>query len=155
MPYKRPEDSGSGSAAAGQGAFIGAVHRMWRGSTVIASNWWRGALSSDRAARQQSAAEAAGSRAATRTAPRWRRARKPARDYGIDAVAIVTPNHLHARGRHRVSSKPASMWWRDKPLAISLAEGEALSELAREKNRLLCADAHLLRLSVRCVTHAR
>jgi len=58
-----------------------------------------------------------------------------ARDDGIDAVAIVTPNHLHApvatafleAGIHVVC---------DKPLAISLAEGEALAKLAHQKNKL-------------------
>jgi predicted dehydrogenase len=58
-----------------------------------------------------------------------------ARDDGIDAVAIVTPNHLHApvataflnAGIHVIC---------DKPLAVSLAEGKALAKLAREKNRL-------------------
>src|SRR5271170_4636249 len=58
-----------------------------------------------------------------------------ARDDGIDAVAIVTPNHLHApvatafleAGIHVIC---------DKPLAVSLAEGQALARLAREKNKL-------------------
>jgi predicted dehydrogenase len=56
-------------------------------------------------------------------------------DDGIDAVAIVTPNHLHApvatafleAGIHVVC---------DKPLAISLAEGEALAKLAHQNNKL-------------------
>ncbi len=58
-----------------------------------------------------------------------------ARDDGIDAVAIVTPNHLHApvatafleAGIHVIC---------DKPLAVSLAEGVALARLARDKHRL-------------------
>jgi predicted dehydrogenase len=58
-----------------------------------------------------------------------------ARPDGIDAVAIVTPNYLHApmatafleAGIHVIC---------DKPLAISLAEGEALAALARERNKV-------------------
>jgi predicted dehydrogenase len=54
---------------------------------------------------------------------------------GIDVVAIVTPNYLHApvasafleAGIHVIC---------DKPLAISLAEGEALAALARDKRRV-------------------
>jgi predicted dehydrogenase len=57
------------------------------------------------------------------------------REDGIDAVAIVTPNHLHApvakafleAGIHVIC---------DKPLAVSLEEGEALARLAREKQKL-------------------
>jgi predicted dehydrogenase len=61
--------------------------------------------------------------------------REAARPDGIDAVAIVTPNYLHApvasafleAGIHVIC---------DKPLAISLAEGRALAALARQKNRV-------------------
>jgi predicted dehydrogenase len=58
-----------------------------------------------------------------------------ARDDGIDVVAIVTPNHLHApvatafleAGIHVIC---------DKPLGMSLAEGRALAALARHHNKL-------------------
>jgi predicted dehydrogenase len=92
-----------------------------------------GALSSDPQRAQASAAEAG----IARSYADWREMAhaEAARDDGIDAVAIVTPNHLHApvatafleAGIHVVC---------DKPLAISLAEGEALAKLAREKNKL-------------------
>lgn len=63
-----------------------------------------------------------------------------ARDDGIDVVAIVTPNYLHApvatafleAGMHVIC---------DKPLAISLAEGQALAALAR-RNNLVFALTH-------------
>ncbi len=116
----------------GQGAFIGAVHRIAARLDdrfdVVA-----GALSSDPQRAQASAAEAG----IERSYADWREMARAeaARDDGIDAVAIVTPNHLHApvatafleAGIHIVC---------DKPLAISLAEGVALAELAREKNKL-------------------
>ncbi|MFL9927932.1 Gfo/Idh/MocA family oxidoreductase [Paraburkholderia sp. RL18-103-BIB-C] len=121
-----------GMVGGGQGAFIGAVHRIAARLDdrfeVVA-----GALSSDPQRAQASAAEAG----IARSYADWREMARAeaARDDGIDAVAIVTPNHLHApvatafleAGIHVVC---------DKPLAISLAEGEALAKLAREKGKL-------------------
>jgi len=116
----------------GQGAFIGAVHRI-AARLDDRFELVAGALSSDPERARQSAAEAG----VGRSYDDWREMARveAARDDGIDAVAIVTPNHLHApvatafleAGIHVVC---------DKPLAISLAEGEALAKLAREKNRL-------------------
>ncbi len=121
-----------GMVGGGQGAFIGAVHRIAArldGRFQLVA----GALSSDPQRARESAAEAG----IARSYDDWREMARAeaARDDGIDAVAIVTPNHLHApvatafleAGIHVVC---------DKPLAISLAEGEALATLAREKNRL-------------------
>ncbi|MDR6422597.1 putative dehydrogenase [Paraburkholderia phenoliruptrix] len=121
-----------GMVGGGQGAFIGAVHRIAArldGRFELVA----GALSSDPQRARESAAEAG----IARSYDDWREMARAeaARDDGIDAVAIVTPNHLHApvatafleAGIHVVC---------DKPLAISLAEGVALATLAREKNRL-------------------
>jgi predicted dehydrogenase len=116
----------------GQGAFIGAVHRI-AARLDDRFELVAGALSSDPQRAQASADEAGIARSYTD----WREMARAeaARDDGIDAVAIVTPNHLHApvatafldAGIHVVC---------DKPLAISLAEGEALARLSREKNKL-------------------
>jgi len=116
----------------GQGAFIGAVHRI-AARLDDRFELVAGALSSDPRRAQASAAEAG----IARSYADWNEMARAeaARDDGIDAVAIVTPNHLHApvatafleAGIHVVC---------DKPLAISLAEGEALARLAREKNKL-------------------
>jgi len=132
MPYKRLRRLRLGMVGGGQGAFIGAVHRI-AARLDDRFELVAGALSSDPERARQSAAEAG----IGRSYDDWREmARVEAtRDDGIDAVAIVTPNHLHApvatafleAGIHVVC---------DKPLAISLAEGEALAKLAREKNRL-------------------
>ena len=121
-----------GMVGGGQGAFIGAVHRI-AARLDDRFELVAGALSSDPERARQSAAEAG----IARSYDDWREMAREeaARDDGIDAVAIVTPNHLHApvatafleAGIHVVC---------DKPLAISLAEGEALAKLAREKNRL-------------------
>lgn len=121
-----------GMVGGGQGAFIGAVHRIAArldGRFELVA----GALSSDPQRARESAVEAG----IARSYDDWREMARAeaAREDGIDAVAIVTPNHLHApvatafleAGIHVVC---------DKPLAISLAEGVALATLAREKNRL-------------------
>ncbi|MFM0286059.1 Gfo/Idh/MocA family protein [Paraburkholderia megapolitana] len=121
-----------GMVGGGQGAFIGAVHRI-AARLDDRFELVAGALSSDPQRAQSSAAEAGIARSYTD----WREMARAeaARDDGIDAVAIVTPNHLHApvatafleAGIHVIC---------DKPLAISLAEGEALAALARSKQRL-------------------
>ena len=123
-----------GMVGGGDGAFIGAVHRIAARlddcyELVAAS------LSSDPA---RAAASAAGLRLdpARSYAGYHEMARaEAARADGIDAVAIVTPNYLHApmatafleAGIHVIC---------DKPLAISLAEGEALAALARARNKV-------------------
>jgi predicted dehydrogenase len=116
----------------GQGAFIGAVHRI---AARIDDRFElvAGALSSDPARAQASALEAG----IARSYADWREMARVegARDDGIDVVAIVTPNHLHApvatafleAGIHVIC---------DKPLAVSLEQGQALARLARDRNRL-------------------
>jgi predicted dehydrogenase len=116
----------------GQGAFIGAVHRI-AARLDDRFELVAGALSSDPERARASAAEAG----IARSYADWEEMARAeaALDDGIDAVAIVTPNHLHApvatafleAGIHVVC---------DKPLAISLAEGEALAKLAHQKNKL-------------------
>ncbi|MGP8439633.1 Gfo/Idh/MocA family protein [Paraburkholderia fungorum] len=129
MPQRRLR---LGMVGGGQGAFIGAVHRI-AARLDDRFELVAGALSSDPQRAQASAAEAG----IARSYADWGEMAhaEAARDDGIDAVAIVTPNHLHApvatafleAGIHVIC---------DKPLAISLAEGEALAKLAREKNKL-------------------
>jgi predicted dehydrogenase len=123
-----------GMVGGGDGAFIGAVHRIAAriddGYELVA-----GALSGD-------AQRALASGAALRLEParcytdyRDMARAEAARSDGIDVVAIVTPNHLHApvatafleAGIHVIC---------DKPLGISLAEGEALLALARARRRV-------------------
>jgi predicted dehydrogenase len=118
----------------GDGAFIGSVHRIAARLDdcyeLVAAN-----LSSDA---DRAAASAAGLRLdPTRSYADYKAMAlaEAARPDGIDAVAIVTPNYLHApmatafleAGIHVIC---------DKPLAISLAEGEALAALARERNKV-------------------
>ena len=123
-----------GMVGGGQGAFIGAVHRI---AARIDDQYElvAGALSSD-------PQRARDSGAALHLVPercysdyRAMAQAEAAREDGIEAVAIVTPNHLHApvatafmqAGIHVIC---------DKPLGISLAEGQALAALAEQKNLL-------------------
>ena len=123
-----------GMVGGGQGAFIGAVHRI---AARLDDHYElvAGALSGDPARAVASAAD-------VRIAPERSYASyqemaraESARDDGIDVVAIVTPNHLHApvatafleAGIHVIC---------DKPLGMSLAEGQALATLARHHNKL-------------------
>ncbi|EEA00378.1 oxidoreductase domain protein [Burkholderia sp. H160] len=121
-----------GMVGGGQGAFIGAVHRI-AARLDDRFELVAGALSSDPERARASAVEAG----IARSYADWREMARAeaAREDGIDAVAIVTPNHLHApvatafleAGIHVIC---------DKPLAVSLTEGEALAKLARSKKRL-------------------
>lgn len=123
-----------GMVGGGDGAFIGAVHRI-AGRLDDCYELVAASLSSNP---EKAAASAAGLRlgSARSYADYNEMARaEAARPDGIDAVAIVTPNYLHApmatafleAGIHVIC---------DKPLAISLAEGEALAALARERNKI-------------------
>ena len=123
-----------GMVGGGQGAFIGAVHRI---AARIDDQYElvAGALSSD-------PQRARDSGAALHLAPercysdyRAMAQAESQRADGIEAVAIVTPNHLHApvatafmeAGIHVIC---------DKPLGISLVEGQKLAALAQQKNVL-------------------
>ncbi|WP_149141856.1 Gfo/Idh/MocA family protein [Gemmobacter caeruleus] len=128
-----------GMVGGGQGAFIGAVHRiaarMDDHFTLLA-----GCFSSDPERGRASAADLridpARSYASFEAMARAEARRKD----GIEAVAIVTPNHLHApvaraflkRGVHVIC---------DKPLTATLAEAKALRAQA-EKAGVIFALTH-------------
>ncbi|MFM5837817.1 Gfo/Idh/MocA family protein [Aeromonas rivipollensis] len=123
-----------GMVGGGQGAFIGAVHRL---AARMDDHYelLAAALSAD-PANARSSALALGLDPARAYEDYARMAQaEAARSDGIEVVAITTPNHLHApvatafleAGIHVVC---------DKPLALTLAEGEALARLARQRRRL-------------------
>jgi len=123
-----------GMVGGGQGAFIGAVHRIAARLDdcyeVVA-----GALSGDAERSRQSGAAIRLDPARCYADYREMARAEAAREDGIDAVAIVTPNHLHApvatafleAGIHVIC---------DKPLGVSLEEGLALAALARARKRV-------------------
>ena len=111
-----------GMVGGGQGAFIGAVHRIASridGRFELAA----GALSSDPARAAQSAAELGIERSYDNYAAMA--VSESSRADGIDAVAIVTPNHMHAgpaiaflnAGIHVIC---------DKPLAATIEDAKAI-----------------------------
>jgi predicted dehydrogenase len=123
-----------GMVGGGQGAFIGAVHRIAARLDdcyeVVA-----GALSGDAERSRQSGAAIRLDPARCYADYREMARAEAAREDGIDVVAIVTPNHLHApvatafleAGIHVIC---------DKPLGISLDEGLQLAALARARKRV-------------------
>lgn len=123
-----------GMVGGGQGAFIGAVHRI---AARLDDHYElvAGALSGDPARAVASAADVRIAPERSYTSYQEMARAESARDDGIDVVAIVTPNHLHApvatafleAGIHVIC---------DKPLGMSLAEGQALAALARHHNKL-------------------
>ena len=127
-----------GMVGGGQGAFIGAVHRI---AARIDDRYElvAGALSSDAARAAASAAELhiAPERGYADFAEMARReaALTAAGQDGIDAVAIVTPNHLHARiatafleaGIHVIC---------DKPMTTNLADALALVQSVKKSGQI-------------------
>ncbi|NIJ17616.1 Gfo/Idh/MocA family protein [Sphingobium vermicomposti] len=126
-----------GMAGGGEGAFIGAVHRM---AAALDGEWQlsAGAFSTDAGRNgrtgallgldpQRVYASVDAMLAAEQALPE---------DARIDAVAIVTPNHLHApmaiatleAGFHVLC---------EKPMAISVAEAEAIARAVHSSDRRL------------------
>lgn len=124
-----------GMIGGGQGAFIGGVHRT---AAAIAGNWRlvAGALSSTPEKARASGAEIG--LPAARTYGSWqemleREAALPA-DERIEAVSIVTPNHMHAPPAIAAMEAGFDVII-DKPLADSLANARAIAEAAARTGR--------------------
>ena len=126
----------AGIVGGGRGAFIGSIHRMAAeldGQVELVA----GAMSSDPVVARDSAADWFLPRS---YAAFTDMAAAESRSRGIDFVIIATPNHLHwpvaqaflAAGIHVVC---------DKPLALSLAQGQELARLV-ESSRALFALTH-------------
>jgi predicted dehydrogenase len=124
-----------GMIGGGQGAFIGGVHRT---AAAIAGNWvlTAGALSSTPEKSRASGAELG--LADHRNYGSWaemlaREAALPA-DQRIEAVAIVTPNHMHAPPAIAALEAGFDVII-DKPLADTLANAQAIAETAARTGR--------------------
>lgn len=134
MTDRPPERVRLGMVGGGAGAFIGAVHRIAARLddrfTLLA-----GALSSD--PDRARASGAALGLSPERTYPDFEAMAEAeaAREDGIEAVSIVTPNHRHAdaaaaflaRGIHVIC---------DKPLAATMDEARQMAEAARTSSAL-------------------
>jgi predicted dehydrogenase len=119
----------------GEGAFIGAVHRM---AAALDGDWTlaAGAFSTD-AGRNTRTGETLGLDPA-RVYPTFdamllgEAARPPCER--IDAVSIVTPNHLHAPMAIAALNAGFHVFC-EKPMAVNVAEAEAIAKAARRSGR--------------------
>ena len=118
-----------GMVGGGEGAFIGAVHRI-AARLDDRYDLVAGALSSD-AARAARSAALLGLDPARSYADFTGMARsEAARPDGIEAVSIVTPNHMHAPAIRAFLDAGIHVIC-DKPLTTTLAEALSLREVAR------------------------
>ncbi len=123
-------------AGGGEGAFIGGVHRM---AAALDGDWElvAGTFSSD-AERNRRSGEALGlDPARVHATIDALLADERARPEGerIDAVAIVTPNHLHAPMAIAALNAGFPVF-SEKPMAMNLAEARAIADAARASGQL-------------------
>lgn len=123
-----------GMVGGGQGAFIGAVHRI-AARLDDAYELMAGALSSQPERAVASAAELHIAPDRAYADFRAMAQAEASRDDGIDVVAIVTPNHLHAPIAHAFLDAGIDVIC-DKPLSTTLAEALALVDKVRASGRL-------------------
>ncbi len=128
----RPERIRLGMVGGGRDAFIGAVHRM---ASRLDDHYElvAGAFSSTAQKSYASAADLGVDESRTYTSFMDMAEQEAARDDGIEALSIVTPNHLHfpvakaflEHGIHVIC---------DKPLTSSLADAKALVAVAEQSS---------------------
>lgn len=119
-----------GMVGGGRNAFIGAVHRMAlrlddRAELVA------GALSSDPENARLSGADVGIAEDRTYSDYRSMAEEEAKRADGIEAVVIVTPNHLHAPVARAFLENGIDVIC-DKPLSASIGEAEELAEIAKK-----------------------
>lgn len=130
---KKAERLRVGMVGGGRNAFIGAVHRFairLDDQIVLVA----GALSSDPDNAAASAAEIGIAPDRSYSDYREMARAEAARPDGIEAVVIVTPNHLHAPVATAFLEAGIDVIC-DKPLSTTLADAEALIALAQAKRR--------------------
>ncbi len=123
-----------GMVGGGQGAFIGAVHRM---AARIDDKFEliAGALASDPVRAKASAAELGIASDRAYGSFEEMADAEAARADGIEAVSIVTPNHMHGPVA-RAFLKAGIHVICDKPLTTTVAEAEELLELAKKTGKV-------------------
>ena len=124
-----------GMVGGGQGAFIGAVHRI---AARIDNEYelCAGALSSDAERALASARELGLADDRSYGSYEEMAAAESAREDGIEAVAIVTPNHTHygiakaflSAGIHVIC---------DKPMTVTVEEARSLLDAAKDAGKIL------------------
>lgn len=139
MVSGRQVESGSGPirlgmVGGGQGAFIGAVHRIAArldGEFSLVA----GALSSDPARAKASAVELGLDPARSYGSFAEMAKAEAARPDGIEAVSIVTPNHVHYPAAKAFLEAGIHVIC-DKPLTSTLADAKKLAAVAAKSGRL-------------------
>ena len=123
-----------GMVGGGQGAFIGAVHRI---AARIDDQFElvAGALSSDPERAKASAAEIGLSEERSYGSFEEMAKAESARPDGIEAVSIVTPNHMHAPAAKAFLNAGIHVIC-DKPLCTSVEEALDLQKLVRSSGKL-------------------
>ncbi|HEY1721789.1 MAG TPA: Gfo/Idh/MocA family oxidoreductase [Magnetospirillaceae bacterium] len=145
MALKIKGDSGTkrrlrlGMVGGGQGAFIGAVHRM---ASRLDDRYElvAGALSSDPRRARASGKELGLAKDRIYTDYHEMAQRESQREDGIDAVAIVTPNNVHL-GPTKAFLDAGIHVILDKPMTATLAEAKELEKAVR-KSRLVFGLTH-------------
>jgi predicted dehydrogenase len=129
-----------GMVGGGQGAFIGAVHRL-AARMDDHYEFVAGALSSD-AARSKASGEELGL-APDRIYGDFREMAKAEakRTDGIEAVSIVTPNHMHFPAAKAFIEAGIHVIC-DKPLSLNLKEALALEKLLAKNRNVIFALTH-------------
>ena len=130
-----PERVRWGMVGGGRGAFIGEVHRRAARLDDL-YDLRAGALSSDPERARLSALDCRIAAERSYSEFSAMAAAEAARADGIEAVSIVTPNHLHHAAAKTFLQSGIHVIC-DKPLATSLTEARELVALARERNLLL------------------
>lgn len=123
-----------GMVGGGQGAFIGAVHRIAAridGQYELVA----GALSSDPARASASAQELGIAPERSYASFEEMAEAESKRPDGIEAVAIVTPNHLHGAATRAFLAAGIHVIC-DKPLTTTVAEAEELVEAVSKSGKL-------------------
>ncbi|MEO3384912.1 Gfo/Idh/MocA family oxidoreductase [Mesorhizobium sp. CAU 1741] len=123
-----------GMVGGGQGAFIGGVHRIAArldGEFQLVA----GALSSDPERARASAAELGLDPARSYGSFEEMARAEAARSDGIEAVSIVTPNHMHWPAAEAFLNAGIHVIC-DKPLTSSLADARKLAALVEKSGRL-------------------
>ncbi len=129
-----------GMVGGGQGAFIGAVHRI---AARIDDKYElvAGALSSDAARAKASGAELGLAEDRSYTDFKTMAKLEAKRADGIEAVSIVTPNHMHFPAAKAFIEAGIHVIC-DKPLSLNLKEALALEKLLAKNPKVIFALTH-------------
>ena len=120
-----------GMVGGGEGAFIGAVHRI-AARLDDEFELVAGALSSTPEKARRSGAALGLAPERSYDSYEQMAAAEAARDDGIEAVVIVTPNHVHAPAA-KAFLKAGIHVICDKPVTVRSADARALQKLARQQ----------------------